>query len=105
MHLSGHNRDSYIEWIRESMNGDSGRVSQEDRIDEDTPPEESNIDSAERESGSDTDYNSTDDGVNVDSSPNKETKDVYFKGFIAFLLWGFIPPPGGEMLKSMQGLN
>ena len=48
MYPSGHNRDSYLEWIRESMNGDSGRVALEDRIDEDTPPEESNIDSAER---------------------------------------------------------
>ena len=25
---------------------------------------------------------------------------MYFKGFIAFSLWGFIPPPGGEMHKS-----
>ena len=27
--------------------------------------------------------------------------DVYFKGFFAFAVWGYIPPPGGDEFQSL----
>ena len=38
-----------------------------------------------------------DEGVTVG---NKKKTEDYFKGFFAFALWGFIPPPGGDGYKS-----
>ena len=41
--------------------------------------------------------------IDDDEAPD----DWYFKGYLAFVLWGFIPAPGGEKYKSilMQGLG
>ena len=45
--------------------------------------------------GSDIVYVSVKDYVNEDKMPT----DYYFKGYITFTLWGYIPPPGGEKYK------
>ena len=95
---SGHNRDSYLEWIREKMNDEMSKIVLEDKIDEDVTPNDTN----------DADVDDTIDDSNKSDEKNKNTKnpkgknsgDTYFKGYIAFCLWGFIPPPGGEELKS-----
>ena len=87
---SGHNRESYLEWLKESMKGESGRVLLQDKVDEDVVPEVTEDGEADM------------DGDN-DASSNKESKesnDSYFKGFIAFSLWGYIPPDGGEIFQS-----
>ena len=40
LYPSGHNRDSYLEWIREEMNGELSKVILEDNVDEDMVPDE-----------------------------------------------------------------
>ena len=37
-----------------------------------------------------------------DDETNDPPKDVYFKGYFSFLLWGYIPPPGYEDYKSLS---
>ena len=40
--------------------------------------------------------------TNDDYGTNDPPKDVYFKGYFSFLLWGYIPPPGYEHYKSLS---
>jgi len=73
------------------MNGEFGKVIIEDNIDEDivldlgaeNNDDEGNVDSA-----------------TLDAEKKPEYKDAYVKGYFAFALWGYIPPVGGENMKS-----
>ena len=98
LYPSGHNRESYLEWIREEMNGEISKIVLEDNVDEDVIPEETiEADSDEKND----DLNKADvEIINTKNAKGRNNGDNYFKGFIAFSLWGFIPPPGGEELKS-----
>lgn len=87
---SGHNCESYLEWLEESMKGESGRVLLQDKVDEDVVPEETEDSEADTDGDNDASSN----------KESKESKDSYFKGFIAFSLWGYIPPDGGEIFQS-----
>ena len=95
---SGHNRDSYLEWIREQMNDEILKIVLEDKIDEDAPPNETK--DADADDMIDDSNKSDGKSNNTKNTNGKNSGDTYFKGYIAFSLWGFIPPPGGEELKS-----
>ena len=79
--LSGNNRESYLEWLREEMNGEIAKIVLEGKTDEDL----STIEVKEE------------DTKNIKGENNSY---IYFKGYIAFSLWGLTPPSGGEELKS-----
>ena len=103
---SGHNRESYLEWIRDEMNGEIGKIILEDKVDEDVVPEESKEETKDeskeetKDGNDDEASNETNKGDAMKSAKTRNMNDNYFKGYIAFSLWGFIPPPGGEKLKS-----
>ena len=95
---SGHNHNSYLEWIREQMNEEMSKIALEDKIDEDVPPNDEN--DADADDAIDDSNKFDEKNNNTKSRKGKNSSDTYFKGYIAFSLWGFIPPPSGEELKS-----
>ena len=64
---SGHNRESYLEWLREEMNGKIAKIVLEDKTDEDLPT----IEIKEKD---------------TKNTKGKNNSDIYFKGYIAFSL-------------------
>ena len=76
---SGHNRDSYLEWLRDQMNGEFGKVVIEDKIDKDIVSE----------SGAENNDNEENvDSATLYAEKKPECKDAYFKGYFEFALWG-----------------
>jgi len=73
----GHNRDSYLEWLRDQMNGEFGKVVIEDNIDEDIVPDLG----AENNDDEENVYS-----VTLDAEKKVEYNDAYFKGYSAFVL-------------------
>ena len=126
---SGHNWDSYIEWVRLEMyrllemevvddsdddpdeipstvSGDEDGADLED-TDKDKEANAKNKDQKDNtEGGSKIDDGTSKDDVEADPNyveidDDEAPDDWYFKGYLAFALWGFIPAPGGEKYKSI----
>ena len=117
---SGTNWEDYLIWIRQKMYDCGNKASVEDLLDGDTAQDEGDERDKEDEDGNNnlTDGNSnaadgTEDRSNAnnatDASTGTKSTDgtdelppgEYFKGFLAFALWGYIPPKGGERYKSI----
>ena len=108
---SGTNWEDYLVWIKQKMYDFENKASVEDLLDEDSAGNE--VD--ERDEDEDGINNSMDvieDSCNYGNTANDATErkstvianeippGEYFKGFIAFALWGYIPHSGGEQYKS-----
>ena len=63
--------------------------SEEEEMQKDDVEKKDNVDSPKKASSN-------------DDETNDPPKDVYFKGYFSFLLWGYIPPPGYEEYKSLS---
>ena len=129
---SGHNWDQYLEWVRVEMYNLLETEIDELSLDPDDIPstvdgdveEEEDDGLNEEKNNEETIEVGKDDPENTESIATKESNkdkeessfcesvkdsvphDWYFKGYLAFALWGFIPAPGGEEYKSllMQGV-
>ena len=102
---SGHNWDLYLEWVRVEMYNlleteiDEVSLDPDDipsTLDGDVEEEEDDALNAAKNKEDDRDDNS-DCALVKDIVPH----DWYFKGYLSFALWGFIPAPGGEVYKSL----
>ena len=132
---SGHNWDSYIEWVRQEMYSLLETELEEDSDDPDGIPstvsgeddgadvedtgndetnkaandvnegEKDNTDGASKIADGISKDDENADPTYIDIDDDEVPDDWYFKGFLVFALWGFIPAPGGEKYKSilMQG--
>ena len=127
---SGHNWNNYIEYVRKEMYKEQEKNKKE-IIDVDEPDDDSSNESqsddvstnleklGDDESSNDDDSeksfndNETAGNNNTSKQTNNTSKqscsnneidipdNEYFKGFIAFILWGFIQPIGGEAYQSL----
>ena len=91
---SGTNRDDYLLWIRKKMYllEKSVKVT---ILDDDDDAESNDVECDD--AGSD---GAASVCSNSEEYDEEMPSDTYFKGFFAFALWGYIPPPGGETFKS-----
>ena len=107
---SGTNWEDYLVWIKQKMYEFESKAHIEDLLDEDSTSNEADG-RDEDEDGSNNCTEIIENSSNAVNSANATTetstvnaKEIppgeYFKGFIAFALWGYIPPSGGEQYKS-----
>ena len=125
---SGTNWYDYVEWLRTSFykryecSPDDNDIESEDEgFNEEDADEEPNNDSNNNskesnkepkannnKKGEDSSYSDEASSNEDSSSSNEEAQkddlpiETYFKGFFSFVIWGYIPPPGFEKLKSMS---
>ena len=129
---SGHNWDQYLEWVRVEMYNLLETEIDEISLDPDDIPSTVDGDVEEEEDDGLNAEKNKEEAIELEKEgpENKESigtkesdkdkednsycelvkdavpHDWYFKGYLAFALWGFIPAPGGEAYKSllMQGV-
>ena len=113
---SGKNWNDYADWIRLKMYESENDLDLDDDDEEDKDDfsdfeenDDDNIPNTKIQTPDETNGdNKSDDQSSSSSKINSDVKNLdlyvpdgtYFKGYFAFLLFRFIPPPGGEKYKS-----
>ena len=120
---SGHNWEDYVKWLRvamhrsleeeenrrkinllsdDDMSNENGGGKKSDDLDgDDGGKGKEVVDKGDGDDDSELIQNNGDDDDEEASNAHDVPTDTYFKGFFAFALWGYIPPPGYEEYQSM----